>query len=220
MHICHHICRILLLAYNISTCLAFAEEEGDSTQLLSNSTSPAATSLDDGESPFLPKAPNFITCNPFYGTELHEESCRQLAGDIFPGQQQTVFFYEWNRPFQLPRYKVPIIFDEPEGNSIVFALLSLSPIFGGAIGLIRFPDYPGCIITVDLAGKSSWSEPVAVSSEAIISTAKSIVDRCVIDSGKRQGGFGTARFTRTAKGMAEAVPGVAGYGLCRPRFID
>lgn len=64
------------------------------------------------------KYPNFIICDPHYGIRPPIESCQELASDIFPGQEKTIWYSTWKKPFQLPWYQTPQIFHQPECKEI------------------------------------------------------------------------------------------------------
>ena len=66
----------------------------------------------------LPKSPNFVTRDAFYGTGPSAQSCSDLAEDLFPGPRRVVYFSQCKQPAGLPVYKAPLFLDDPGGKKL------------------------------------------------------------------------------------------------------
>ena len=76
----------------------------------------------------------------------------------------------------------------------------------------RLRKHLGCTLTIDLAGHTSSTAPIDAFTPDIKDLTRAVVDKCVIDGGLRQGGFGTIGLERTVSGLADAKQIASGFG--------
>ena len=113
-----------------------ASSDFDVDRRATNESWPISDSLNESLAEQIPKPPDFVSCNGFYGVELQEVGCVEAMKQMWGENEGYVYIADDSKPHYGPHFNVPLVFKDNPG------MCKVEIIQFHSIKAFRVPDLP------------------------------------------------------------------------------